>query len=47
MNEEKQKQIFEAIKNDDLNLFKSLVLSNSDLNLCFGRFPLLSLCYLY
>lgn len=47
MNEEKQKQIFEAIKNDDLNLLKSLVLSNSDLNLCFGRFPLLSLCYLY
>ena len=27
MNEEKQKQIFEAIKNDDLNLVKSLVLS--------------------
>lgn len=37
--------IFQAIKKDDLVLFSSLVEGNE--NLSFGRFPLLSVCYLY
>jgi len=40
-------QLFEAIKKDDLKSFSSLMLSKSDLNICFGRFPILSLLYLY
>ncbi len=39
--------LFEAIKSDDEKVFTSLIVSKSDLNLCFGRFPLLSVCYLY
>lgn len=39
--------LFEAIKKDDVKSFSLIMLSNSDLNICFGRFPLLSLCYLY
>lgn len=42
-----EKQLFEAIKKDDLKSFISLMPTNSDLNLCYGRFPLLSLMYLY
>ncbi len=41
------KILFEAIKKDDAKSFSSIMLSNSDLNICFGRFPILSLCYLY
>ena len=37
--------IFDSIKNDDLTLFSSLIESNE--NLCYGRFPLLSICILY
>lgn len=37
--------IFQAIKNDDLVLFSSLIQGKE--NFSFGRFPLLSLCYLY
>ena len=40
-------QLFESIKKDDLKSFSSLMLSKSDLNICFGRFPILSLLYLY
>ena len=47
MDSEKLKQIFDAIKTDDLKSFSSFMLSKNDLNICFGRFPLLSLCYLY
>lgn len=47
MDFEKTNQVFEAIKSDDLNLFRQIIQSNSDLNLCYGRFPILSLCYLY
>ena len=47
MDSQSIKTLFQAVKNDDLKTFKSLILSNSDLNLCFGRFPLLSVCYLY
>lgn len=41
------RNLFEAIKKDDVKSFSSIMLSNSDLNICFGRFPILSLCYLY
>ena len=46
---EKQKllKLFEAIKRDDVKSFSFVMQSNSDLNVCFGRFPLLSLFYLY
>ena len=46
---EKQKllKLFEAIKRDDVKSFSFVMQSNSDLNVCFGRFPLLSLLYLY
>lgn len=47
MNSEKINNIFEAIKTDNLKLFGSLIESKSDLNYCYGRFPILSLCYLY
>lgn len=47
MDNQKAKQLFEAIKNDDINCFDKLVTTNSDLNICFGRFPILSVCYLY
>ena len=39
--------LFEAIKKDDLKSFSSIMISKSDLNICFGRFPILSLLYLY
>ena len=47
MEKENLRQIFEAIKTDNEKLFSSFMLSKSDLNIAFGRFPLLSLCYLY
>lgn len=42
-----ENQLFEAIKKDDLKSFSFLMPTNADLNLCFGRFPILSLLYLY
>ncbi|MDR2634506.1 MAG: hypothetical protein LBC13_00840 [Clostridiales bacterium] len=40
--------IFNAIKTDDDELFSLAVEEKkSNLSLCYGRFPLLSLCYLY
>ena len=47
MEKEKALKIFEAIKSDDVKSFASFIASNSDLSLCFGRFPLLSTCYLF
>lgn len=47
MEKEKIIKVYEAIKSDNEKLFTSLMLSKSDLNLCFGRFPILSLCYLF
>lgn len=47
MEKEKLKRIYEAIKSDDVNLFTSFVVSKNELSLCFGRFPILSLCYLF
>lgn len=47
MEKQELKGLFEAIKKDDIKSFSSIMLSNSDLNICFGRFPILSLCYLY
>ncbi len=40
-------KILDAIKKDDLKSFSLLMPTNADLNLCYGRFPLLSLMYLY
>lgn len=37
--------IFESIKQDNLNLFSTSIKNNE--NISFGRFPILSLCYLY
>lgn len=37
--------LYNAIKEDNLQAFSSLVVKNE--NICFGRFPLLTLCYLY
>ena len=47
MEKQELRALFESIKKDDLRSFSSIMLSNSDLNICFGRFPILSLCYLY
>lgn len=47
MEREKLKEIYESIKSDNLKLFTSLMLSKSDLCISFGRFPILSLCYLF
>ncbi|MDD3947389.1 MAG: hypothetical protein PHI19_06080 [Clostridia bacterium] len=46
--EETAKRILEAVKKDDLKLFSALFEQKKGVvSLCFGRFPLLSLCYLY
>ncbi|MFI3229415.1 MAG: hypothetical protein R3Y23_04560 [Bacillota bacterium] len=42
-----QERLFAAIVNDDATTFKSIVNTPELLALSFGRFPLLSLCYLY
>ena len=47
MEQEKLRELFEAIKKDDLKSFRFVMVSNSDLNISFGRFPILSLLYLY
>lgn len=47
MEKEKIIKVYESIKSDDVKSFTSLMLSKSDLNLSFGRFPILSLCYLF
>ena len=45
MDQVKLKRLFESIKQDDLILFSTLIEGNE--NICYGRFPILSLCYLY
>ena len=45
MNKIDQKSLFFAIKADNLALFSNSLGQN--LNFCFGRFPILSVCYLY
>lgn len=47
MEQEKLRELFEAIKKDDLKSFCFVMVSNTDLNISFGRFPILSLLYLY
>lgn len=47
MDKNQERKIFDAVKKDDLKMFSSILISHSDLNLCYGRFPLLSLMYLY
>ena len=40
-------ELLNSIINDDLVTFEKLTRPNSTYNVCFGRFPSLSLCYLY
>lgn len=40
-------KIFEVIKKDDEEGFVTFVVQKNLQNLCFGRFPLLSVCYLF
>ncbi len=47
MERERLEELFVSIKEDNLKSFSSIMLSNSDLNIRFGRFPILSLLYLY
>ncbi len=47
MEKENLERLFEAIKKDDVKSFSFIMLSNSDLNISFGRFPILSLLYLF
>ncbi len=47
MEREKLEELFVSIKEDNLKSFSSIMLSNSDLNIRFGRFPILSLLYLF
>ena len=42
-----KKQLLDAIQKDDLTSFTFLMQNQSDMNLCIGRFPILSLLYLY
>lgn len=44
---EKEREIIEIIKRDDLTSFRAIFQKEKLLNLSFGRFPILSLCYLY
>ena len=45
MNQVEQKQILNSIKTDNLVLFSNAIKNNESVS--FGRFPVLSLCYLY
>lgn len=47
MEKENLEKLFVAIKKDDVKSFSLIMLSNSDINISFGRFPILSLLYLY
>lgn len=47
MEKETQREIIDAIKRDDLILFSRLNNDEKMLNISFGRFPILTLCYLY
>ena len=41
------KSIFQAIKDDNLIKFKASLFGDENLNISFGRFPILSVCYLF
>lgn len=43
----KVSDVLEAIKKDRVSSFKHLVENRDYMSLCFGRFPILSLCYLW
>ena len=45
MNQVNTDQLFESIKSDNLVVFSDI--AQNCLNLCYGRFPILTLCYLY
>lgn len=47
VNENIYKNILESIKKDDLKMFTSLTLADKFYDLSYGRFPILSICYLY
>ncbi|NCB48020.1 MAG: hypothetical protein EOM55_00080 [Clostridia bacterium] len=47
MEKEKEREIIETIKRDDLAFFSQLFSQEKLLNISFGRFPILSICYLY
>ena len=47
MLEDIESEIFNAIKADDIKSFETHVSKGAVLNISFGRFPILSLCYLY
>ena len=47
MTQKEAKQLFEVVKNDDLTSFCVFTKDEKNLNISFGRFPLLSVCYLY
>ena len=47
MEKQELKKFFESIKKDDVKSFGFYVQEISNLNVCFGRFPVLSLLYLY
>ena len=42
-----KKQLLDVIKKDDVKSFDLLMPTNADMNLCIGRFPILSLLYMY
>lgn len=45
---DKELEILSAIKSDNIDLFKKIIEQKRGyLSLCYGRFPILSLCYLY
>lgn len=47
MEELQAQQIFEAAKSDNLKSFEAAILNETDLKIRFGRFPLLSVLYLF
>ena len=47
INSGKVSDVLEAIKKDRVSSFKHLVENRDYMSLCFGRFPILSLCYLW
>lgn len=47
MTQKEARQLFEAVKSDDLTSFCALVQDKNNLSISFGRFPLLSICYIY
>lgn len=42
-----ERQLFDAIKNDNLKEFERLTLDKEKLKLCYGKYPILTLLYIY